>query len=179
MTISNSIDLSHFPTPFGIVHSIQEAMGPMDLESIGGINSFGVSVPSAMVVLPNDLSASIDESDNDSQSQVVKHLYENLEDENEYTKDAVIHQVLNDVPTTYRGKNGIHRALLTGDTLLHSLKEAKSIHIDHFAVNHNHAQVTWSAETSHKILVGTDYITFDDTNHITCRTIVALTQGDK
>ena len=58
------------------------------------------------------------------------------------------------------------------------LGKVKNIELEHIAVNHNHAQVIWKGETaSHAKIVGTDSFTFDENNHITSQTIVALTKA--
>jgi hypothetical protein len=122
----------------------------------------------------------IDYSDSDPQMQVLLHHYLNEFDGNknhleevarDYDPDSVIYEVVDNSPKAYRGRQGVEQMCRD------MLGKVKNIELQHVAVNHNHAQVIWKGETlSHSTILGTDSFTFDDQNHITKQTIVALTE---
>jgi hypothetical protein len=137
----------------------------------------------------------IDYSDNDRQMEVIAHHYLNEFNEGhirevmeDYNQDSVIYEVLDEVPKTYYGKRGVRK--MCKDVL----GKVKNIELEHVSVNRNHAQVVWRGETTtqddgdggddlhhhhhHHTIVGTDSFTFDENNHITSQTIVALTQQE-
>ncbi len=139
----------------------------------------------------------IDCSDNDVQLQVIQHHYlkefetddEDMKNDpvdsqqnhireviKDYAPNSVIHKVLDDVPTTYRGRRGVE------EMCREIYGQLKSIELEHVAVDHNHARVIWKGETkgpSHTTIFGRDFFTFDNQNHIVSQTIVALTQQDQ
>lgn len=119
----------------------------------------------------------IDQCDNKEQEQIIKDHYLNefgrhrvakvLKD---YSSDSVIHEVVDGVPHTYRGKTGAVQ-------MCQDLFDLEHVELQHIAVNHGHAQVVWLAETpSHSKIVGTDSLTFDKDNHIITQSIVALSE---
>eukprot|EP00429_Kryptoperidinium_foliaceum_P001236 CAMPEP_0176016062 /NCGR_PEP_ID=MMETSP0120_2-20121206/7656_1 /TAXON_ID=160619 /ORGANISM="Kryptoperidinium foliaceum, Strain CCMP 1326" /LENGTH=169 /DNA_ID=CAMNT_0017349045 /DNA_START=51 /DNA_END=560 /DNA_ORIENTATION=+ len=122
-------------------------------------------LPQLMKAVRNPFDApAVDYSDNPEQLEVIKHHYLSEFSEGkvrkvqeDYNKDSVIFEVLDEVPKTYHGKRGVR----------------------HVAINRNHAQVVWKAETAgHETIVGTDSFTFDDKNHIASQSIVALTHHE-
>ena len=130
-------------------------------------------------------SSAVDYCDNNAQFEVLRHHYLNefgLEREGEeevvkdYNKDSIIHKVVDDTPSTFRGPSGAVHAWHE----LHSyLQGPCHFELHHISVCRNHAQVDWTAETSkpkqpHLTIHGTDAFTFDDSNHITMQTTVAL-----
>ena len=123
----------------------------------------------------------IDFSDNEAQAQVIRNHYLNEFGKhsvdlvlNDYSDDSVIHELIDNAPTTYHGKQGVRQ--MCRDAARFWTK----FELEHVAINHNHAQVIWKAETpTHSKVVGTDSFTFDKDNHITSQTIVALSQDDK
>ena len=122
----------------------------------------------------------VDYSDNELQKIVLEHHYLSEFDEHhirevvkDYNSDITIHEVLDNIPKTYHGKRGVRK--MCKDIL----GKLQNIELQHIAVNHNHAQVIWKGETSsHQTIVGTDSFTFDEDNHISSQTIVALTQEE-
>lgn len=152
--------------PFRVVlpHIMKEMRNPLIL-------------PGAAAAAVND--PLIDYSDNDHQLEVIAHHYLNEFNEGhirdvmeDYNHDSVIYEVLDQVPKIYHGKRGVKK--MCKDVL----GKVKNMELEHVAVNHNHAQVIWKGETedSHAAIVGTDSFTFDENDHITSQTIVALTQ---
>lgn len=140
----------------------------------------------------------IDCSDNDVQMQVIQHHYLNEFDTDDgddatssnhgspqdhirqvvkdYAPNSVIHKVLDNVPTTYRGRRGVE------EMCREIYGQLQSIELEHVAVDHNHARVIWKGETkgpSHTTIFGRDFFTFDEHNHIVSQTIVALTQPEE
>ena len=122
----------------------------------------------------------VDYSDNEAQSQVLWHHYLNEFGSkislNEFLKDystnTVIHEVVDSVPHTYHGRQGARQAFRDMFALLpHDITHFE---LEHVAVNHNHAQVVWKAETPHHYIRGTDAFTFDEDNRIEAQSIVAL-----
>jgi hypothetical protein len=149
--------------------------------------------------IPESFKYHIDYSDNDAQKAVLKHHYEkefgrgdwtHAEEEEvlkDFREDSVVHELINDQPTTYHGRSGVRQAVEHVRSLLqdddektenkNEKKEPTKIDLQHIAVNHNHAQVIWKAETpSHRKIVGTDSFFFDDNNRIAAQTIVALSE---
>ena len=129
--------------------------------------------------------SSIDYCDNEEQIAVLKHHYthefsgSDVEILKDYRDDSVIHKVVDDMPSTYRGAEGAVHAWHDLNSHL-DLKRGSICNVDltHISVCRNHAQVQWKAESTadHMVLFGTDSFTFDDTNHIKMQTTVALSE---
>jgi hypothetical protein len=125
---------------------------------------------------------SVDYSDNPAQVRVIKHhylnefgkhlsLHEVLKD---YSEDTVIHEVLDNVPRTYHGHEGVRQAFR--DMFKKIPHDTSHFEFDHIAIDHNHAQVVWKAETpSRGVIIGTDSFAFGKDNRIIHQTIVAMT----
>mmetsp|Transcript_119 Transcript_119/g.191 ORF Transcript_119/g.191 Transcript_119/m.191 type:complete len:200 (+) Transcript_119:85-684(+) len=125
---------------------------------------------------------SIDFSDNEAQARVIKHHYLNefgkhlslSEVLKDYSEDVVIHKVVDGTPATYKGRDGVRQVFRD---MFHTIPHDTShFKFDHMAINHNHAQIVWSADTpAQGVIRGTDSFTFDVDNRIKHQTIVALT----
>ena len=131
--------------------------------------------------------SSIDYCDNDAQVEVLRHHYLNefgrTEGDEEvlkdYRDDSIIHKVVDEMPSTYRGRNG---AVSAWHDLTAVFQGPCHFDLTHISVCRNHAQVNWKAECSgskHTTLYGTDSFTFDDTNHIIMQTTVALSDKEE
>lgn len=134
----------------------------------------------------------VDLSDNKRQLAVIKHHYNSElthahaidEVMKDYCDDAVIHEVMDDVPATYHGQNGIRRSVKDFMKMLHAQDSSEEegegrpkVDLQHIKIHQNHAQVTWKAETpQHTQIFGTDAFTFDENNRIKSQSIVALSQ---
>ena len=144
----------------------------------------------------------VDYCDNPAQIEVLRHHYsnefggttttgnassaQNQEREvlKDYNEDSIIHKVVDDMPSTYRGREG---AITAWHDLSSQYLQGGPCQFDltHIKVCHNHAQVNWKAEIGsddaaaahHKTLFGTDSFTFDDKNHIKMQTTVALSEA--
>jgi hypothetical protein len=123
----------------------------------------------------------IDYSDNPAQTQVIKHHYMSefgkhislAEVTKDYSEDVVVHEVVDNVPHTYHGKPGVRQSFR--DMFYKIPHDTSHFELEHIAINHNHAQVIWKAETpTHGIIRGTDSFAFDKDNRIESQTIVAL-----
>jgi hypothetical protein len=131
--------------------------------------------------------SSLDFCDNQAQVEVLRHHYFNefSTDHNEeevlkdYRDDSIIHKVVDDMPSTYRGRSG---AVHAWHDLTAYLQGPCKFDLTHISVCRNHAQVNWKAECTqsqdHKTVLGTDSFTFDETNHIKMQTTVALSGGE-
>jgi len=136
----------------------------------------------------------VDYCDNPAQIEVLRHHYTNefgaasagssssqeTEVLKDYNEDSIIHKVVDDMPSTYRGREGAITAW--HDLSSHLQGGPCQFDLTHIKVCHNHAQVNWKAEigsdaSKHKTLFGTDSFTFDDTNHIKMQTTVALSEA--
>ncbi|CAB9521457.1 expressed unknown protein [Seminavis robusta] len=136
-------------------------------------------------------SSSVDYCDNEHQVEVLRHHYINefgssdtdsstTEEEvlKDYLDDSVIHKVVDDLPSTYRGKSG---AVHAWHDLAAVMKGPCTFDLTHVSVCRNHAQVNWKAECSkpnRRTIFGTDSFTFDDSNHIKMQTTVALSNQE-
>jgi hypothetical protein len=123
----------------------------------------------------------VDYSDNAAQTQVIKHHYMSefgkhislAEVTKDFSEDAVVHEVVDNVPHTYHGKSGVRQSFR--DMFSKIPHDTSHFDIEHIAINHNHAQVIWKAETpTHGVIRGTDSFAFDKDNRIESQTIVAL-----
>jgi hypothetical protein len=131
---------------------------------------------------------SLDFCDNEAQVAVLRHHYENefvnpavKEEEllKDYREDSVIHKVVDDQPSTYRGKNG---AMIAWQDLNSYMKGPCTFDLKHISICQGHAQVNWVAEVNepnHKLVYGTDSFTFDKTNHISMQSTVAMSDKDE
>lgn len=128
---------------------------------------------------------SLDYCDNEVQAEILRHHYTNEfvhpvkgEFLRDYCEDSVIHKIVDDQPATYRGKDG---AIDAWHDLSSYIKESSAFDLKHVSVCRNHAQVNWEAEVNepkHMIVYGRDTFTFDNANHISMQTTVALSQKD-
>jgi len=131
-------------------------------------------------------SSSIDYCDNEAQMDILKHHYMNEfsgtdeEISQDYLDDSVIHKVVDEMPSTYRGREGAVHAWHDLSSHVDFKKGSCKVDLTHVSVCRNHAQVHWRAESTVEpgILIGTDSFTFDDTNHIKLQTTVALSEKD-
>lgn len=141
----------------------------------------------------------VDRSDSRRQCAVIRHHYRSElgrggderatveELAGDYSDDAVIHEVIDDVPHTYRGALGVRQSVRDFVAMLHADDDGDGggegggrpkVEILHVKIHRNHAQVTWKAETpKHTHIFGTDAFTFDENNRIKSQSIVALSQG--
>ena len=124
-------------------------------------------------------------SGNEDVAAEVKQDYVGDDDDN----NLVIHKLMDNMPTTYRGCDA---SIHAWKDLVLSLEDGnhEGIHLDiqHVKICQNHAQVIWKAEqascegnTSPKhpnIIYGTDSYIFDNNNHIRKQTIVAVSQKE-
>jgi hypothetical protein len=134
----------------------------------------------------------VDYCDNEDQIEVLRHHYinefggnhKNVKEEEaevlrDYNANSIIHKVVDDMPSTYRGRDG---AIDAWHDLSSYLEGPCNFDLTHVKVCKNHAQVNWTVEcntkSKHKTLFGTDSFTFDDTNHIVMQTTVALSKED-
>jgi len=131
---------------------------------------------------------SIDRSDNQRQVEILKHHYTNELSQDvaidelikDYSEDAVIYEVINNIPATYRGADGLRKSVNDFVTMLHTEDGKSKVELQHIKINHNHAQVTWKAETPHHThIFGTDAFTFDANNRIKSQSIVAISEEYK
>lgn len=129
---------------------------------------------------------SLDLCDSKAQVAVLRHHYENefvnpvnkKELFKDYREDSVIHKVVDDQPSTYRGKSG---AMNAWQDLNSYMNGPCTFDLKHISVCQSHAQVNWVAEVkepNHKIVYGTDSFTFDKTNHISMQSTVAMSEKD-
>eukprot|EP00977_Amphora_coffeiformis_P001404 scaffold287_cov173-Amphora_coffeaeformis.AAC.18 len=147
------------------------------------------------------LDSSVDFSDNEIQKQILLKHYRNegCDDQaadgspvhkspdekslkaflKDYTGNSVVHQVIDGVAVTNHGKEGARRLWEVMCGPHHHLK------VQHLLVQDNHAKVVWEAhvdaertslDAAEKVLVGTDWFTFDLQNHIQTQTTVALSE---
>ena len=129
---------------------------------------------------------SLDYCDNEGQKEVLRHHYRSefvhpvkQEILKDYCEDSIIHKVVDEQPSTYRGKNA---AINAWHDLNSYIRGPCKFDLQHISVCRNHAQVNWKAEVTepkHLTMYGTDSFTFDDTNHITMQTTVALSEKEK
>lgn len=128
--------------------------------------------------------SAIDYCDNEEQIEVLKHHYlhefsgTDQEISKDYRSDSVIHKVVDEMPSTYRGREGAVHAWHDLSSYLDLKRGSCNVDLTHISVCHDHAQVQWKAESTadHMVLIGTDSFTFDDTNHIKMQTTVALSE---
>ena len=128
--------------------------------------------------------STIDFCDNEAQIEVLKHHYTHefsgtdQEVSKDYRDDSIIHKVVDDMPSTYRGREGAVHAWHDLSSHLDLKRGSCNVDLTHISVCRNHAQVHWKAESTadHMVLFGTDSFTFDDTNHIKMQTTVALSE---
>jgi hypothetical protein len=145
----------------------------------------GANGPEQNKVLFEDVFEShpfIDFSDNPAQVRVIKHHYLNQfgkhlslhEVLKDYSEDTVIHGVIDNVPRTYHGHDGVRQAFRD---MFHKIPHDTShFGFEHIAINHNHAQVVWKAETASRgAIIGTDSFAFDRDNRISHQATVAMT----
>ena len=127
----------------------------------------------------------VDRSDNQQQVEVLRHHYSSElcrdssfeEFKKDYCEDATIHEVIDDVPATYHGTDGLRCSMNEFAAMLHAQDGKPTIDLQHIKIYRNHAQVTWKAETPHHTcILGTDAFTFDENNRIKSQSIVALSQ---
>jgi hypothetical protein len=156
----------------------------VDLLSENAVMSFKLPfLPQIMKEVRNPLSLdppTVDYSDNDQQMELIKHHFRSEFNEGrvcevikDYNQDAIIYEVIDEVPRTYHGKRGIQQ--MCRDVL----GKVQNIELQHVAINRNHAQVVWKGKTkSHATIVGTDSFTFDHNNRIAAHSIVALTEKE-
>jgi hypothetical protein len=125
---------------------------------------------------------SIDYSDNNAQARVIKHHYMNefgkhismkavMED---YSDSVVIHEVVDNVPKTYRGHEGVRRAFR--DMYRKIPHDTSHFEFEHIAIDHDHAQVVWKATIPDRdvIIQGMDSFAFDKDNRIIKQSIMAI-----
>jgi hypothetical protein len=155
---------------------------PVDANDIILTQKPEVAIPQASqtnIVFGEIFHPEIDDTcDNEEQVRVLKDHYLNefskhsvdkmLQD---YSSEPTLHEVLDGKPATYHGKEGVRHFYKDIAKWTHD-----SVDLQYMAVNHNHAQVFWTGETDkHETIVGTDSFAFDDQNHITSQTTVAMT----
>ena len=130
-------------------------------------------------------SDSVDRTDNQQQVDVLKHHYLSVlnhdisfeELKKDYRDDATIYTVMDDVPATYHGADGLRSSMNGFAAMLHAQDGKATMELQHMKIDHNHAQVTWRAETPHHTYIfGTDAFTFDKSNQIISQSVVALSQ---
>jgi len=126
-----------------------------------------------------------------AQTQVIKHHYMSdfgkhislAEITKDFSEDAVVHEVVDNVPHAYHGKSGVRQSFRDKSGVRQSFRDMFSkiphdrskFEMEHIAINHNHAQVIWKGETpAHGIIRGTDSFAFDKNNRIKSQAIVAL-----
>jgi len=137
------------------------------------------SDPQSSLVLEDPLHvlSVIDCCDNDAQREVLRHHYtaeyacKRPSLKEDYCQDTVIYKVLDGMPSTYRGADAARGACADFPK-----RDLQSV-----SICQNHARVNWEAEDAehHKIVVGTDSFTFDDSNHIKTQTIVAMSREEE
>ena len=168
---------SHLPLPSPAIPSIQQIVpNPGILAQLvaaaipdGTLSSMVEDTPSPIDIWTG---RHLDYSDNAAQLETLHHHYSSAFDtlppiRADYRRDAVLHQVMDGVPATFRGPKHIQQCL----------QNFPRQHLDHVAINHNHGQVIWRAETaSHGRIVGTDSFTFDSKNRIVEQTTVAMSE---
>lgn len=178
---SNIIDLPSGDPSFARVRNLERLR--QELDEMFQLPKPDKDKKSVLEEVFGGFDSTVDYCDNTSQINILRHHYVNefgrQEGEEEvlkdYRDDSVIHKVVDDMPSTYRGRNGAVNAWHD----LSSYLQGPLTHFDltHISVCRNHAQVNWKAECSepkHMTLYGTDSFTFDDTNHIIFQTTVAL-----
>jgi hypothetical protein len=98
-------------------------------------------------------------------------LHEVLKD---YSDTSVIHEVIDNVPKTYKGRDGAKQAFR--DMYRKIPHDTSQFEFEHVAIDHNHAQVVWKATLGdNKIVRGIDSFAFDENNQITNQSIMAIT----
>ena len=127
-------------------------------------------------------------SDNPQQLKVLQHHYWNEfgrhvslhEVMRDYSDTAVLHTVLDGVPTSYT-RDQIPQAFRALYRLLPH--DETHLEFEHIAVNHDHAQVVWKARLANgDRMRGTDSFAFsrhDGSNQIEHQTTVALTWNEE
>jgi hypothetical protein len=137
---------------------------------------------STTLALLANLENNLDYSDNRDQVRVLKHHYLNefghhisvAEVLKDYSENCIIHQVMDNVPRTFQGRDGARQAFVQLFNLIpHDMSH--SLEFEHVAIDHNHAQVVWKAEvpSQNKIIRGIDSFAFDHENRIVHQTIMA------
>ena len=128
---------------------------------------------------------SVDRCDNKQQEEALKHHYSSElcrdssfeEFKKDYCEDATIYEVIDDIPETYHGMDGLRSSMNELAAILQAQDGTPTIDLKHVKIYRNHAQVTWKAETPHHTYVfGTDAFTFDENNRIKSQSIVALSE---
>lgn len=125
----------------------------------------------------------LDCSDSPEQVRVLKHHYLNefgqhislAEVLKDYSEKCTIHQVVDNVPKTFHGKDGARQAFRNVFNLVpHDLTH--SIEFEHIAIDHNHAQVVWKAEvpSRNQSIRGMDSFAFDKDDRIVHQSVMAL-----
>lgn len=140
-------------------------------------------------------SSVVDYSDNEVQTEILLRHYRNeARHDNaafmqDYTADSVVHRVMDGTATTYYGLEGGRKswdAIMECRETTSSSRQRPRI-VQHVSIQSNHAKVVWKLErldgeggnattattTSPPVVVGTDWYTFDDWNHIATQTTVA------
>lgn len=138
----------------------------------------------------------IDVCDNPVQQEILLRHYQHeafhdieafLQD---YTANSVVHQVIDGTASTYHGVEGGRKLL---ERILGDPTTGTSLcrrHVQHVSIQSNRAKVEWKRQIASTnivdpqstkkndpiVLVGTDWYTFDDWNHIATQTTVALSQ---
>jgi hypothetical protein len=148
-----------------------------------------------------DLTRQLDCSDNKEQVRILQHHYQNefgrhislsqvLKD---YSETCTVHQVIDNQPHTFHGRDGARQAFLQLFNLVphdflalqqqqqqqqnhYHYQGHHSIEFEHVAINHNHAQVVWKADipSQSKVIRGMDSFAFDDNNRIVHQSNMAL-----
>ena len=128
---------------------------------------------------------SIDYSDNREQVKVIKHHYMNEfgkhlslnEVMKDYSPNTVIHEVIDNVPKSYHGREGVQKAFK--DLYRKIPHDTSHMEFEHIAIDHDHAQVVWKAEIPDDDVVirGMDSFAFDSENRITNQSTMAISSS--
>ena len=94
----------------------------------------------------------------------------------DYSPNAVIHEVIDNIPKTYHGRDGVRKAFK--DLYRKIPHDTSHFEFEHIAIDHDHAQVVWKAAIPEKnvLIRGMDSFAFDDENRITNQSTMAISQ---
>lgn len=143
----------------------------------------------------------VDISDNEAQKQIIldhychKAMHSELDFLRDYTDSSIVHVCVDNVASTFHGKEGGRRAFdhVPGSSHHGNHHINKNLQVQHILVQNNHAKVEWQEDVQKEpdriesdpttakkmVLVGTDWFTFDAQNHIQTQTTVALSQPEE
>jgi hypothetical protein len=168
----------HHLSPFAVLPFIPKVVLSLQggAYNMDPLNASSVDETTTTPVIAVDDQTILDCNDNSAQMKLLQqhysptYVFDSVHWKDHYHPNVTVYQVQDTQPQTFHGHEGVQTFWEQQRATL----QEQPRHVEHMAVDHQHARVLWKAPSHVGVVYGSDCYTFDEKNRILSQTTVIM-----